>query len=137
MPRRVHRLTTPALPPVFSRIIQAAKHVATHDTTARSGHALALEELSAWAILNVPVRGVLAPQDDAAFRAIQAIAARHLGYADASQAFRRALKGLGNTDARHEIEATANHLQSISDDAYYYAGLACGITLMNLDSSRR
>jgi hypothetical protein len=30
-----------------------------------------------------------------------------------------------------------NHLQSVYDDAYYYAGLACGITLMNLDFARR
>lgn len=131
MPRRVHRLTPPPLPPVFARIIHAAKHGVAGETSDRIGHGAALEELSAWALVNVPSRGVLAPRDDHAYRIIQAIAARHLGYADASQSFQRAIKVLGN--AGHDVESTANHLRSIGDDAYYYAGLASGLALLTIE----
>ena len=136
MPRRVHRSpTTPPLPPVFARVIHAARHglaSAGIETAERIGHASALEELSAWAMVSVPARGVLAPRADADFRSIQAIASRHLRYADASQAFQRALKSAGALPAVYEIESTANHLRSVDDDAYYYAGLASGLVLMTL-----
>ena len=131
MPRRVHRLTPPPLPPVFTRVIYAAKHGVTGETSDRIGHGAALEELSAWALVTVPVRGVLAPREDYAYRTIQAIATRHLGYADASQSFHRAIKVLGTVG--HDLESTANHLRSIGDDAYYYAGLASGMALMTIE----
>jgi hypothetical protein len=135
MPRRVHRpaKTPMPLPSVFARLIHAARLSAADtgvDLADRIGHASALEEFAAWAIVNVPARGILAPREGTAFTAIQAIAARHLGYADASQAFRRAIKAVGDAEVRNEVESAANHVQSITDDAYYYAGLASGVVMI-------
>ena len=135
MPRRVHPPSTPPLPPVFERLIHAARQGSINSSSGiseRIGHAAALEEFAAWAIVSTPVRGVLAPRDDAAYRTIQAIAARHLGYAIASQAFQRALKGLGSASIGHDVESAANQVSAITDDAYYYAGLTSGVALLVL-----
>jgi hypothetical protein len=103
----------------------------------RTGHGEALADFGQWALIRVPSQGVLAPDDSHAFKAIQEIAKRHLQLDVARAEVKEALSAIESFEVRDPIESAYNHLQSVYDDAYYYAGLACGITLMNLDSARR
>jgi hypothetical protein len=118
------------LPPLLIRVIHAARH-ARADTD-RSGHDAVLTELARWALVSVPSRSVLAPADDHAYKSIQEAAMRHLQYGDARQALRKALSSVESLERRDAIESAQNWVQLVSDDAYYYAGLACGVTLAHI-----
>ena len=133
--RRVGKEKTVPLPPLLVRVIHAARH-APYDPVDRAGHDAALLELGRWALVYVPSRGVLAPSEDHAYKAIQEVAVRHLEYGQARAAFRKALQSIESIEQRSEVESAQNWLQSESDDAYYYAGLACGITLADLATIR-
>jgi hypothetical protein len=62
------------------------------------------------------------------FSAIDAIATAHLDLADARQGWRKALDGARlSMEQRDEIERAALEAQSVSDTAYFYAGLAFGL----------
>ena len=134
--RRRRREQPDRLPPLLVCLIHAAKQ-APHDPVDRTGHDAALADLGQWALVRVPTQGVLAPDDPHAFTAIQEIAKRHLQLDVARAEVKEALSAIESFETRDPIESAYNHLQSVYDDAYYYAGLACGITLMNLDSARR
>ena len=123
----------PSLPPLLLRVIYAAKHVADEPVN-RAGEAAALEALAEWALITVPARGVLAPTDPDAYARIQTVAQDRLGYKNASRAFRAALARVEDASTCDAIETAENRLRSIGDTAYYYAGLACGLTLAHLAS---
>ena len=123
------------LPPLLVCLIHAAKH-APYAPSDRTGHDAALADLARWALVRVPSEGVLAPDASHAFTAIDHIATRHLGFGEARRALKRALSTIAAVETRDAIESACNHTQSVSDIAYYYAGLACGITLMRFDSNR-
>ena len=132
MPPRVLRdRKSPSLPPILLRVIDAAR-AAGNDSVDRKGHAGALQEYAEWAIISVASRGVLAPSDDRSYQIIQAIATRHLGYQRASRAFSLALENLTDVAIASALESAENERRAISDSAYYYAGLACGLTLAAL-----
>jgi len=133
--RHVAKPAVSSLPPLLVRIIEAARH-APHDPTDRTGHDQVLEELSQWALVYVPSRGVLAPSDESAYKFIEGAAVRYLEYGDARRAFQDALQAVASADERNLIEEAHNRLQTESDDAYYYAGLACGVTLAQLSGIR-
>lgn len=133
--RSVRNPMVSPLPPLLVRIIYAARH-APMDSTDRSGHGSALADLGQWALIHVPSRGVLAPADEHAYKAIHDIAMRHLPYRDARKALRTALSSVGPVERRHDLESAQNWLRSVSDDAHYYAGLACGITLAHFSAVR-
>jgi hypothetical protein len=109
-------------------VIHAARY-AGNDPVDRTGHGAALLEYAEWAMITVPSRGVLAPSDDRSFQIIQAIATRYLGYQRASRAFNVALASVKDVSVASALESAENERRSISDDAYYYAGLACGLVL--------
>jgi hypothetical protein len=132
--RRVRSVDS-SLPPLLVRLIYAARH-APGEPADRTGHDAVIADLGHWALSRVASRGVLAPADDDAYKAIEAIAVRHLGYADARTAVRNALESIGPLERFDEIESAHNWLRSVSDDAYYYAGLACGVTLAHLSAIR-
>jgi hypothetical protein len=134
--RRRRREQPDRLPSLLVCLIHAAKQ-APHDSSDRTGHDAALAELGRWALIRVPSDGVLAPDAPDAFTAIQEIAKRHLQLDVARAEVKEALSAIESFETRDPIESAYNHLQSVYDNAYYYAGLACGITLMNLDSARR
>ena len=123
------------LPPLLVSLIHAAKH-APHDPVDRSGHDAALAGLGQWALVRVLAQGVLAPNDSHSFTAIDDIAKRHLELDVARAEVKNALSAIVSIEVRDPIESAYNHLRSVYDDAYYYAGLVCGITFMSLDSTR-
>ena len=123
------------LPPLLVCLINAAKH-APGESADRTGHDAALAAFGQWALIRVPAQGVLAPDDPHSLTAIQQIARRHLQLDGARAEVKEALSAIEPFEARDSIESAYNHLQSVYDDAYYYAGLACGITLTNLDGLR-
>jgi hypothetical protein len=133
--RRARKEAAPKLPDLLLRVIHAARH-APYDPADRAGHDTVLRDLGRWALVYVPSRGVLAPSEDHAYKAIQEIATRHLEYGKARAAWRKALLAIEPFERRSEVESAQNWLQSESDDAYYYAGLACGITLADMATIR-
>jgi hypothetical protein len=133
-PRPVRHSDALQPPPLLVRVIEAARFD-PDNLAARTGHAKLLEELSQWAVLYVPANGVLAPGDEPAYNVIEAAAVRNLDYERAREAFRQALESVELND-RNAIEEAHNWLQSGSDIAYFYAGLACGITLADLSARR-
>jgi hypothetical protein len=116
------------LPALVRRVLYAIEHDDDHRVN-RRGHAGAARELAQWALVT-PTRGVLAPSEDADYRAIEAIARRWLRYADANKAVRKALSDLKERPRdQDELTSALKWQQSIGETAYYYAGLTCGLTL--------
>ncbi len=112
-------------PPSLRHLIRAA------ELECPRGHAEALLELTALALSKVPARGIFDPTakgEHDLFSAIESVAQAHLELADARAALRRALDGAALTlDRRDTIERAALQVQTVSDTAYFYAGLAFGL----------
>jgi hypothetical protein len=121
---------TVSLSPLLIQIIHAAR-CAADASSDRVGHDRVVSDLSRWALVYVPSRGVLAPSDDDAYKVIEQTAMRHLRLNDARAALRKALDPLPST-SRNDIEEVQNWIHASRDDAYYYAGLVCGITLAQM-----
>jgi|SRR5689334_24041483 len=117
-------------PLLLRRLIRAA------EIECPPGHAQALQELTALALHKVPARGIFDPAargEDELFAAIDSVARAHLELADARASWRTALDALNvDLDRRDEIERAALQVQSVSDTAYFYAGLAFGLTFSSL-----
>jgi hypothetical protein len=123
------------LPPLLLQVIKAATHAEEHDESIdRTGEAQLLIGMGRLASVTVAARGVLAP-DPELYKPIADLAKAHLDFADAKKEFHAALEHVKKFKRRDAIESAANRVQSASDTAYYYAGLAFGLTLADL--SRR
>jgi hypothetical protein len=114
------------LPAALRRVIRAAERECPR------GHARALRDLTALAMRKTPARGIFDPsvRDEAdLFDAIETIANRHLGRSQARAAWKAAIRG-GRLElkARDRIERAALQVQGVSDTAYFYSGLAFGLT---------
>jgi hypothetical protein len=105
-----------------------------------AGHAGALKDLTALALTKVPARGIFDPAsrgEHDLFAAIDAVATRHLGMAGARSAWRRAVQGARlELETRDKVERAAQQVQGVSDTAYFYAGLAFGLTCVALFRQR-
>jgi len=116
------------LPATLQQLVHAA------ETECPRGHAEALAELTTLAMRKIPSRGVFDPAvrgEPDLFAAIEAVAIRHLALANARTAWRAALDDAELTFARRdEIDRAAQHVQGISDTAYFYAGLAFGLSFV-------
>jgi hypothetical protein len=114
------------LPAPLRHVIRAAEYECP------KGHAGALLDLTTLASTKVPARGIFDPTargDQELFTAIDAIASRHLGRTRAHAAWGRAVRGARlELEARDRIERAALQVQGVSDTAYFYAGLAFGLT---------
>jgi hypothetical protein len=134
MPRRPSSAVTPELPAHLRHVFRAA------DLACPKGHARALRDLTDLAVRKVPARGIFDPAsrgDDELFTAIEVIANRHLGRTRARATWRAAVRGAGlEFEARDRIERAALQVQGISDVAYYYAGLAFGLTWLSVYRDR-
>ena len=112
-------------PPALRHLIRAA------ELECPRGHAEALVDLTTLALRKIPVRGIFDPTargEHEVFAAIESVARAHLELTDARLAWRAALEGSGLAlERRDEIERTALQVQSVSDTAYFYAGLAFGL----------
>ena len=129
MRRRQSRSATPAeWPRTLRWVIEAAEHECPR------GHASALRELTALALRKVPARGIFDPAvrgEEDLFAAIESVAKVHLEFVDARMAWRSALDATSlNLDQRDALEQAALQVQSVSDTAYFYTGLAFGLTFV-------
>jgi hypothetical protein len=125
MRRRSSSITSTDWPVTLRRLIRAA------EIECPPGHAQALRELTALALVKVPARGIFDPAargEDDLYAAIEAVARAHLELTNARTSWRSALESLDvGIDRRDEIERAALDVQSVSDTAYFYAGLAFGL----------
>ena len=104
------------------------------------GHAGALRDLTALAIDKVPARGIFDPTsrgEPELFTAIEGIANRHLGRTRARAEWHRAVRRARLArEASDRIERAAHQVQGVSDTAYFYAGLAFGLTWISVYRDR-
>ena len=124
------RSTTPErLSPVLTRLIEAAEQHG-EDAEGRDirGAARALREFGSVALWVLPIRGVFVPNDNEVSAIIERVAARHLDLEDARAEFRKALAIVEPFDRRDPIESAHGHVRGIAEEAYFYAGLAFGVT---------
>lgn len=123
--RRSTAVSAPEWPAAILRILLAAEHECPR------GHARALYELTAIAFTKVPARGVFDPTcrgDEELFSAVERVALAHLELASARRAWHRALDEARLDASRRDlVETAALELQTASDTAYYYTGLAFGL----------
>jgi hypothetical protein len=133
--RRVERARRPVrtLPPLLDRLIHAEEHRGEPDRAA------ALAALGQMALVTIPTSGVIAPADDEQlYMAIESIARQHLGFTVLREAIKSALGRIADFDDRDAIETAYNASRAVSDQVYFYAGLAFGVTVARFgDSSWR
>lgn len=131
MSRRQSRsVALAACPPAVRQLIRAA------ELECPRGHAEALLELTVLALRKVPSRGIFDPGargEEELFVSIESVARAHLELAAARTAWRTALDAASlSLDRRDDIEQAALQVQSVSDTAYFYAGLAFGLAFICL-----
>ena len=134
MKRRTSNAESAEWPFHLRQLIRAAERACPR------GHADAVRELTALAMVKVPARGIFDPTsrgEHELFTAIEAVATRHLGLANARAGWRGALKrSSAGLQACDEIERAALRLQGVSDTAYFYAGLTFGLTFGSFERTR-
>lgn len=136
-PRLTADIKNSDISPLLVRVIDAVRYAASHDTEEdRSGHANALSMLGRLATLVVPARGVLAPVEDDLYKFIDSVSTTYLSDRDHRKEFSRLVAKVEPPETRHAMEATFTQALSDSDTAYFYAGLAFGITFANLTGRR-
>ena len=100
------------------------------------GHAQAFRDLTVLALTKTPSRGIFDPSvrsEHELFTAIESVANAHLDLGAARTVWRRAIEAASlDLERRDEIEGAALQVQSISDTAYFYAGLAFGLAFFSL-----
>lgn len=127
------RSASPSLasfPLPLQRLVRAA------EIECPAGHAEALQALTALALHKVPARGIFEPgtrEEPELYSAIESVARAHLDLAEARAGWRAALKAAQlPIERRDDLETAALEVQSASDTAYFYAGLAFGLTFSYL-----
>ena len=135
--RRTADIKHSDISPLLVRVIDAARHAEAHDSEEdRSGHANALQLLARLATVVVPARGVLAPVDDDLYKFIDGVTTTYLSDIDHRKKFGQLLAKVEPRELRTAIEATFAQAISDSDTAYFYAGLAFGVTFADLTGRR-
>jgi hypothetical protein len=123
------------LSPLLVRLIEAAEH-AREDAEGRDirGAGSALREFGRLALWALPIHGVFVPNNDDVSLIIQRVAKNYLDWEKARSEVRVALDRVGAFELRDRIETAENDLRAVSDEAYFYAGLAFGVTLAGLST---
>lgn len=123
------------LPPLLVWLINAAKLSGTDAEGADIGGAPdALREFGTLASRTLPIHGVFVPNNPSICAEIVRVSKAHLGLDEARREVEKALKVVEAFEHRDPIESAYNHLRSVEDEAYYYAGLAVGIVLASVSS---
>lgn len=134
MPRRRSR-EAKSLPPLLVRLIEAAKYAGEDAEGADiSGAPDALREFGELALWVLPIHGVFVPNNGDISLIVERVAKAHLGLEEAKRECRKTLRVVEDFPQRDAIASAYNHTQSVYDEGYFYAGLAFGITLANLDA---
>ena len=123
MSRRKRRVPIPAL---LEQLIEALQQQSFHDAT---GSASALRAFADLAAVEVLARGTFAADNPELYQPIEAVANRCLRFVRARRQFAMATAQVDALELREKIQSAALEVQSISDRAYFYAGLAFGVTL--------
>jgi hypothetical protein len=125
------RSTKPArLSPVLTRLIEAAEqHGEDADGRDIKGAAQALREFGNVALWVLPIHGVFVPNDNTVSMIVDRVATRHFGLEDARDEFRKALAVVEPIERRDPIDVAHAHVRSVAEEAYFYAGVAFGVTL--------
>ena len=129
-PRRTTKPKPERLQPALVRLIEAAEQL--HEDADSQGITGALREFGEMALWVVPVHGIFIPSDEAVSFVIDRIAVRHLGLDKARAEFRKALAAIEPFDRRDAVESAHGQVRGAGEDAYFYAGLAVGITMMTV-----
>lgn len=129
MRRRQSRSPMPVQwPPALRNLVHAV------EVECPKGHAQAFRELTLLALTKTPSRGIFDPSvrgEHELFTAIESVAKTHLDLAAARTVWRRAVEAADlDLERRDEIESATLQVQSISDTAYFYAGLAFGLAFV-------
>jgi hypothetical protein len=119
------------LSPLLLQVTEAIAHHAKHGTNLVPGDLFAaLTELADIARVSVLSRGIVASDD---FRsAVDKVAVRHLERAKADRALRLALDRITLVHQRNAVEVAHTRVLDLGELAHYYAGLASGLTLVDL-----
>jgi hypothetical protein len=112
-----------------------AESLARDDSQDRTDDAAALRAYGELALHQVPLRGIFPPQDEALDDAIDDVATRFLGFGDASKGFEAVTARL-TARQRLDVEQAVTQLRIVSDRAYFYAGIAFGVTLVDFGHAR-
>ena len=125
------------LSPLLVRLIEAAEH-SGEDAEGRDirGAAQALREFGQLAEWALPVHGVFVANNEDVSMTVERVAKQHLDW-EARREVREALDAVESFGQRDPIESAQNHLRAVSDEAYFYAGLAFGVTLATLANDRQ
>jgi hypothetical protein len=116
--------------PLLVRLIEAAEHAGTDaEGVDIRGAARALREFGRLALWALPIHGVFVPNNNDVSLVVQRAAKEHLAWEEARRELRAALAAVERFELRDPIETAANHLRAVSDEAYFYAGLAFGVSL--------
>ena len=118
------------LSPLLARLIEAAEqHGEDAEGRDIKGAAQALREFGSAALWVLPIYGVFVPNDNGVATLVERVARQHLGLEDARMELRKALESIEPFDRRDPIESACNQMRSVTEEAYFYAGLAFGVTM--------
>ena len=119
------------LSPLLLQVAEAVADHAKDGTTLVPGDVFAaLTELAGIARVSVLSRGIAASDD---FRsAVDQVAVRHLDRARADRALKVALDQITHVQQREALEVAHMRVLDLGELAHYYAGLASGLTLVEL-----
>lgn len=122
------------LPSLLVRLIWAAKR-ADEDLGGADISTVpqALEEFGALASWVVPVHGVFVPTSSDISAAISKIAQSRFRGKKAARELREALKAVEDFQRQDAISTAMNNVRAAEGNAYFYAGLAFGITIAGLN----
>jgi hypothetical protein len=74
----------------------------------------------------LPVHGLSVPNADLVSVVIDGVAKQQFGLDEATRELREALKVVDLFEHREPIESAINHVQSVSVEVHFYAGVAFG-----------
>ena len=114
------------IPAMLEAVADALEQQEFHNARNAAGALRAFGELAA---LEVPGRGAFAAEHPELYQKIEAIANVHLGFSRPRKEFSKATDLISDAELRERVQVSANEMQSISDQAYFYAGLAFGVTI--------
>jgi hypothetical protein len=118
------------LSPLLQRLIEAAKRSGVDsEGTDISGVPEVLREFGALARWAIPIHGVFLPNNEALVRLAERMARECLDKDQARRELSEALYAVADFHQRDAIETAVNHMLSVSDEAYFYAGIAFGLTM--------
>jgi hypothetical protein len=118
--------------PRLARLVEAAEaHGQDAEGRDIKSAARALREFGGAALWVLPIHGVFVPNDNDVSVVVDRVARQHLGLDEARAEFRKALESVEPFDRRDPIETAHGHVRSVTEEAYFYAGLAFGISLVD------